>query len=208
MSPLRSSPPHLTPTARETAESVAASDPPARPRGSDQQLVRAAQAGDLDAFGELTRRHAREVNRWAFAILRNEQDSQDVTQEAFLNAWLAMERFRADCAFTSWMYPIVTRLALNSVRQRRVTAVIDHQSHLAEPRGGPEDLAVQARTSDAVLTAVGRLPPAQRAVVTLHHLGGLPYSEIASVTSSTIPAVRSHLYRGRRTLAASLAPWR
>ena len=63
-------------------------------------------------------------------------------------------------------------------------------------------------TVDAVTAAVAALPPAQRVAIVLHHFEGLPTAEVAEITGSTVPAVRSHLFRGRRTLTRTLQEWR
>ena len=71
-----------------------------------------------------------------------------------------------------------------------------------------EDASLAAQPAvDAVTDAVLQLPPTQRAVVVLHHFEGLPYTEIAKLTGSSVPAVRSHLFRARRTLAQTLQSW-
>ena len=101
-------------------------------------------------------------------------------------------------------------------------AVPDHGPPGAEPGhpgpGGPggatspaEEPAQEVErglTADAVTAAVAALPPSQRVVVVLHHFEGLPDQEIARITGSTSPAVRSHLFRGRRTLAKTLQDWK
>ena len=73
---------------------------------------------------------------------------------------------------------------------------------------GPADRVQEALAADAVSKAVAALPPAQRVALVLHQFEGLSYRQIADITHSTVPAVRSHLHRARRTLASTLRDWR
>ncbi len=174
----------------------------------DQELVARARQGDPRAFDELTSRHAGRAYRAALAVLRDRQDAQDTTQDAFLAAWHGLAGFRGDCAFGTWLHHIVTRLALSKASRRRYPVSLDQASRAAGTREGPAETAERAAAVRSVREAVRMLPAAQRSAITLYHLDGLSYARIASLTCTTIPAVRSHLFRGRRALAATLSSWR
>lgn len=88
----------------------------------DRVLVRAAQSGDLDAFEVLLRRHQTPVYRVALRMLRSEADAQDASQEAFVQAWKSLDRFRGDSSFATWMYRIITNRSLNLIARRRAAA--------------------------------------------------------------------------------------
>ena len=173
----------------------------------DAYLVRRAVDGYTDAFELLVARHTAQIYRVALRIVGDRGDAQDVTQETFLAAWQNLTRFRGDSAFTTWLYQIVTRRALNHATRGRTR----HATNLLADI--PDDLMVAGHTTgddasqsavDTVTAAVASLPFSQRIVIVLHHFEGLPYAEIAAVTGSTVPAVRSQLFRARRTLAESL----
>lgn len=174
----------------------------------DQELVRRGQRGDLPSFDELMRRHAVRAYLVALGLLRNHHDAQDTAQDAFLAAWQGLTGFRGDCEFGTWLHPIVTRLALNKASRRRYTVSLDQVSRTAGTRGGPAETAERAAAAASVRAAVRTLPAAQRSAITLHYLDGLSYARIAALTLTTVPAVRSHLFRGRRALAATLSNWR
>jgi RNA polymerase sigma-70 factor, ECF subfamily len=174
----------------------------------DQELVRRGQRGDLEAFDELMRRHLIRAYHVALAVLHDHHDAQDTVQDAFLAAWRGLAGFRGDCEFGTWLHPIITRLALNKASRRRYTVSLDQVSPTAGTYAGPAETAERAAASRSVRAAVRTLPAAQRSAITLHYLDGLSYARIAALTRTTIPAVRSHLFRGRRTLAASLGNWR
>jgi RNA polymerase sigma-70 factor, ECF subfamily len=175
---------------------------------TDRELVRRSQQGDLQAFSELMRRHAGRAYDVALAVLHDHQDAQDTAQDAFLAAWHGLASFRGESEFGTWLHPIVTRLALNKARRHHPTVSLDQGDRVAEAAAGPAEAAERAAAVRSLGEAMRTLPVAQRSVITLYHLDGLPYARIAALTRSTIPAVRSHLFRGRRALAAALGDWR
>ena len=83
-------------------------------------LIKAAQAGDQDAFGQLVRAYDQSVLRLAMNLLRSPEDAQDVYQEAFLRVYRNLNNFRFDCSFHTWLYRIVTNLCLDQMRRRKV----------------------------------------------------------------------------------------
>lgn len=174
---------------------------------NDAYLVGLAQDGYIDAYEELVRRHGPLAYRTALRILGNHEDAQDVAQEAFLAAWRSLDRFRGQASFTTWLYQIVTRQCLTRLRRGRWSATpepVDAPDPAAEPAA-----VIETKHSNATVTrAIEQLPPAQRVAVVLHHIEGLSYAEVAKVTHSTVPAIRSHLFRARRTLARTLQEWR
>src|SRR5215831_8199721 len=83
-------------------------------------LIRAAQAGDQDAFEQLVRTYDQSVLRLAMNLLRSPEDAKDVYQEAFLRVFRNLHNFRFDCSFHTWLYRIVTNLCLDQMRKRKV----------------------------------------------------------------------------------------
>ena len=175
---------------------------------ADRELVRRARQGELQAFDDLVRRYADWAYRVALAVLHNHHDAQDTTQDAFVAAWQGLDSFRGDCEFRTWLHPIVTRTALNKATRRRGTVSLDQASLTARTGADPAETAEQAAAAGSLGAAVRALPVAQRSAITLYHLDGLSYARIAALTLTTVPAVRSHLFRGRRALAAALSSWR
>jgi RNA polymerase sigma-70 factor, ECF subfamily len=179
-----------------------------RPDADDAYLVQRAQDGYLDAFELLVQRYTTLAYRVAYRLVGHPHDAQDVTQESLLAAWEHLAGFRAGSSFSTWLYRIVTRRALNKVTRTRVTESGDLLAAVADTVADPAAAAERAQAADAVTSAVAALPLPQRVAVVLHHLEGLSYADVAAVTGSTVPAVRSHLFRARRTLGTSLAEWR
>jgi RNA polymerase sigma-70 factor, ECF subfamily len=174
----------------------------------DAYLVARAREGYLDACELLVQRHAAMAYRVSLRLCGNHHDAQDIAQEALIAAWENLDRFRADSSFSTWLYQIVTRQTLNKVTRRRGADSLDLLADVADPGAEPAAQAERNLAAGAVTDALAALPFAQRAVVVLHHFEGLSYAEVADVTRSTVPAVRSHLFRARRTLGTKLEEWR
>jgi RNA polymerase sigma-70 factor (ECF subfamily) len=179
-----------------------------KPEVEDAFLVQRAQEGYLDAYSELVHRHGPLAYRVALRMLADHHDAEDVAQESLVAAWQQLPQFKAESSFATWLYRIVSRRALNRITRTKSDGPIDLLDHADDAAAGPARTTERNQAIDAVTQAVTALPPAQRIVVVLHHFEGLSYAEIARVTNSTVPAVRSHLHRARRTLTATLEEWR
>lgn len=178
------------------------------PRTEDAYLVAKAQEGYIDAYELLVQRHSAMAYRVALRLTGNHHDAQDVAQEALISAWEGLAKFRAESSFSSWLYQIVTRRALSKVTRGRAVSLLELLPDVADLAEEPAEQIERNLAVDAVTDALSALPFSQRVVVVLHHLEGLTYAEVASVTGSTEPAVRSHLFRARRALGTMLQEWR
>jgi RNA polymerase sigma-70 factor (ECF subfamily) len=179
-----------------------------RPEVGDGYLVDRARDGYLDAYEILVQRHSAMAYRVALRLCGNHHDAQDIAQDALIAAWENLARFKADSSFSTWLYQIVTRRALNKITRSRAADPADLLDPVADPGAGPAAQAERHLAGEAVTGALAELPLPQRAVVVLHHFEGLSYAEVADVTRSSVPAVRSHLFRARRTLGKKLEEWR
>ena len=174
----------------------------------DAYLVRRAQEGYLDAYAELVDRYSGLAYRVALRVVGNHHDAEDVAQEALVAAWQQLPNFRAQSSFSTWLYRIVTHRALNRVQRQHPSNSLDVIGDVADACAGPAVRLERNLMKDAITDAIQALPPAQRITVVLHHLEGLSYAEVAAVTDSSVAAVRSHLFRARRTLGVALQQWR
>jgi RNA polymerase sigma-70 factor, ECF subfamily len=175
---------------------------------SDAYLVARAREGYLDAYELLVQRHSAMAYRVALRLCSDHHDAQDLAQEALIAAWENLGRFRTDSSFQTWLYQIVTRRALNKLTRRRHTGPLDLLAENPDPGAEPAVQTERNFAIDAVTDALATLPFPQRVAVVLHHFEGLSYAEVAEVTQSSVPAVRSHLFRARRTLGTKLEEWR
>jgi RNA polymerase sigma-70 factor (ECF subfamily) len=178
------------------------------PEVGDNYLVARAREGYLDAYEMLVQRHSAMAYRVALRLCGDHHDAQDIAQEALIAAWQNLDRFKAESSFSTWLYQIVTRRALNKVTRGRRCDLTDLLDDAVDPGTEPAVQAERNLAVDAVTDALAALPFPQRTVVVLHHFEGLSYAEVGEVTHSSVPAVRSHLFRARRTLGKKLQEWR
>ena len=178
------------------------------PDVGDAYLVARAQEGYVDAYEMLVQRHSAMAYRVALRLTGNHHDAQDVAQEALIAAWENLGRFRSRSSFSTWLYQIVTRRALNKVSRGLAASPLDLLPDMADLANEPAERAERNFAIDAVTDALLALPFSQRAVIVLHHFEGLSYAEVAAATGTTEPTVRSHLFRARRALSKKLEEWR
>ena len=172
----------------------------------DAECLRRAQRGDAAAFEVLVRRHQARALRVARNLVADPDEAQDLAQEAFLRVWRSLERFDFQHEFTTWLYRIVTNLAIDHLRRRRATV----STTPAEDADGAglelpdQDAPAPDRRLDAVETAqrvracIASLAPHFQSVLVLRELEGLPCTEIASIVGATHVTVRWRLHRGRK----------
>jgi RNA polymerase sigma-70 factor (ECF subfamily) len=172
----------------------------------DDELVRAALAGDLRAFERLVDRHRDVVLRVAARIV-GEDEAEDVAQDAFLRAYHRLARWRGEGRFRTWLLQIAHNSALDALSERRADPL-----ELAEAAYEAPD--APERTPAARLEAVERrrrldvklkaLSPAHRTVLVLRDVEGLSYDEIAEVADMPLGSVKGRLHRARAQFADAL----
>jgi RNA polymerase sigma factor (sigma-70 family) len=175
---------------------------------ADAALVAAYASGDPSAARRLAERHLGRVLGFAARMLGDRAEAEDVAQEAMLRLWQIAPRWRAgEARVATWLYRVTANLCTDRLRRRRPLPL--------EAAGEPPDPAPSAATAliaadrhAALEAALLRLPDRQRAAVVLRHIEGLSNPEIGAVMEVSVEAVESLIARGRRALAADLAPRR
>lgn len=190
----------------------------ASPREPADESVILARAinGDPRAFETLVRRHQNAMYGVALRIVANPDDAEDVTQNAFVAAWRQLPEFRADAKFSTWMYRIVSNLALNAVRDRgrRAAPVVDLEASgergqwLQRPADDPAAHVEQSALMEAVRAALDRLPDQLRLCWLLREVERCTYQEVADITKVGLDTARGRIYRARLQLAEALSSWR
>ncbi|MDN5750686.1 MAG: sigma-70 family RNA polymerase sigma factor [Pseudonocardia sp.] len=180
---------------------------PALPELDEQTLVVRAQEGDARAFEQLARRHQDALYRLAVRVMGDAGEAEDALQEALLDAWRRIGRFRGDSAFSTWMYRIVTNRCLGMLRRRRPVPV--EQIEAPAPAHDSPERAVERGAGLAALgRAVQELSDDLRICWVLRELEGLSYAEISEITGASENAVRGRIHRARTRLAEVLRSWR
>jgi RNA polymerase sigma factor (sigma-70 family) len=174
---------------------------------TDSTLVEAARDGDVESYGRLVERYQAAAHRTAFALGARD-DTEDVVQEAFVKAFLALGRFRATEPFRPWLLKIVVNEVRNRwrwrVRHRTVVLPLVGEE-LPSPAGSPEQAAEEQETIRSLRDAVVALPSHQREVVVCRYLLELSEAETAHVLGIPGGTVKSRLSRGLAALQAALS---
>jgi RNA polymerase sigma-70 factor (ECF subfamily) len=165
----------------------------------ERRLIRRAQCGDDDAFGQLVVRHQQVIFNIAYRMMGNRQEAEDVAQEAFVKAYQALDRFDTQHLFAPWIRRIATNTALNRIKRRRPETELKEEMLLAE-RPGPESQVIAGEVSERLRAAVAALPPNYRAAIELRHFQGLSYQEMSETLHAPLSDIKSWLFRARRKL--------
>ncbi len=173
---------------------------------SDLDLARAA-VDDLGAFGELIRRHQDFVFGAVLRVVKNRTQAEDLTQEAFMRAFRALDGFRGDAAVRSWLYRIATNLAMNSVTRRREYPSDTMPERPAADRGPARSFEAEELRAH-LREAIAELPDELRVPLVLREYDELSYQEIADTTGLPLNTVRTRLLRARRALRDRMEAWR
>ncbi len=176
----------------------------------DEQLqISAAQQGRLGAFNDLVRTYEQRVYSLCYRMLGDPDSAADATQETFLSAYRALDRFRGG-SFKAWLLRIAANACYDQlrIRQRRPTQSLDHMLHgetddapldLPSPdrTTDPEDRALQAELSREIQHALAQLPDDQRIALIMVDIQGLSYEEIATAMNTNLGTVKSRISRAR-----------
>lgn len=172
-------------------------------------LVERARAGDEAAFEALLEQWLEPAFRTALAILGNDADARDATQDAFLATWRKLRGLRDPERFDAWLYRILVNSCRALRRGRQRTAVreirVSTLAEDAELADDPPD-TTETRTSslDAIERAFERLSVAERTILALHHLEHRPVTEIATLLGVPVGTAKWRLFRARRSLDQAL----
>ncbi|QTF94172.1 RNA polymerase sigma factor RpoE [Halomonas sp. BM-2019] len=185
-------------------------------RETDQQLVERAQRGDSRAFDLLVRKYQHKIIGLIGRYVHDHAEVQDVAQEAFIKAYRALGKFRAESAFYTWMYRIAINTAKNHLvsRGRRPPGsdldivdaeIVDHSGRLADTET-PEAAMARDQLEAAVFEAIDNLPDDLRTAITLRELEGLSYEDIANIMQCPVGTVRSRIFRAREAVDQHIQP--
>jgi RNA polymerase sigma-70 factor, ECF subfamily len=188
---------------------------PNRPDPSaEQQLVRAAQAGDAAAFDQLVRRHQDHLYRLMVRACHHPQDAEEVASEAFLRAYERLRQFEGRSSFISWLGRIATHLCFRRRERAELPAV--SLTELAHEEEGhpdrtpasdaptPEQRALQDEMRRLIRRAIAELPEPDQTVLRLRDIEDLSTAEVSARTGLSVAAVKARLHRARGRLRERL----
>ena len=181
----------------------------------DKQLVDRVRRGDKSAFDLLILKYQHKIISLVGRYLRDQNDIQDVTQEAFIRAYRALPNFRGDSAFYTWLYRIAINTAKNHLvsRSRRPPNTdididdgeFQDNSAVLRDNESPQDILATSQTEEVIFRAIENLPEELKGAVTLREFDGLSYEEIAVIMDCPVGTVRSRIFRAREAIEKRIA---
>jgi len=180
---------------------------------SDERLVELSLDGDEGAFGVLVRRYQRRLTAFLSQLVGDMELARELSQEAFVRAWSALERFNPKYRFSTWLFRIAHNLGIDQLRRRRLLTTplyrTDGEGDEVEvvvpdldkdPLGHLENRALASELREVI----EGLRPEYRELVLLRHFGGLSYQEIADFTDMPLGTVKNKLFRAHSVLRKAL----
>jgi RNA polymerase sigma-70 factor (ECF subfamily) len=174
------------------------------PEVDEDELVLLAKTGDQEAFAALVRQNAEYVFNLAYRLTKNREEAEDLSQEAFVRVWKALPNFRSEAQFRTWMYRIVTNLCYDRLpKLRRELALIEIDQVIeisSAPDRKPEARLLSREMQAELYEVIDNLPQSYRLLITLRHLQGMSYDEIAEATGQPLGTVKAGIHRARKML--------
>ena len=171
---------------------------------SNSELVKKSQLGEKAAFEQLVIRHQELVFSLAYKLTGNREMANDVAQESFIRAWKAIEKFRGDSTFSTWIYRITVNTAwtLRKKAKKHNTLNIDdtYEPIVIDEKKDPELVAINSDLSSVLVSALGKLPLEQRIIVELKNIEGRSHKEIADYLDISVTAAKVRLHRAHQKL--------
>ena len=179
----------------------------------DIALMLLVKEGDEAAFEQLVERHQYRIVGTIAKMLGSDSEAEDVAQHVFVRVWQSRARYSPSAKFTTWLLTITRNLVFNEMRRRRrvqlVPFEVDDGEHPVREHPDSRMLSASDQVQEtelqaAIARAIASLPESQRMAVVLRRYEEMPYEEIAKVLETTVPSVKSLLFRARTDLKERL----
>jgi RNA polymerase sigma-70 factor, ECF subfamily len=170
----------------------------------DGELVTMTLGGRSEAFAALVERYDRAVYHLAYRTLHDVEEAKDAAQEAFFKAYRSLHTFKPGAKFSTWIFAITYHACCDRLNRRKRYSS-EEMPERADPGPGPESQAVALDQARRLHDAIDRLPEKYRTVITLYHLQGKQYDEIAQVLGIPMGTVKTHLFRSKDQLRKILS---
>jgi len=184
----------------------------------EQELVRRARRGDLEAYDDLVRRYQERIYATIYHMTSNHDDANDLAQDTFIKAYQALKSFKGGSSFYTWVYRIAVNKTINFLKQRKGRAHLSLNDLDLNAEHDPDLVALISdktprreanlnELQEKLNEAMQKLSEPHRLVVTLHDVQGLAHEEIAEIMDCNIGTVRSRLFYARQQLQGYLADY-
>jgi len=184
----------------------------------DHEVIQKVLAGDYDAFEVLVDRYKGRVYRHLRKMVKDQSEIQDLLQETFLRAYKGLGSFAGNSSFATWLFKVANNTALMYLRKKR-PELLQHADDIqkmeefefmpasSEFVGTPMEILLSQEGRRKIEEALDDLPLAYRTVIVLKDIEGFSLDEVAEITDSSVPAVKSRLHRGRNFVRATLSSY-
>lgn len=186
---------------------------------SDQEIVALARAGEEAAYRELIRRYERPLFSLLYRMVRDRELAEDLAQETFVKALNAIESYRPEFKFSSWIFKIANNAAIDHLRRRELdTLSLEGSPHAETPdaveatalqigdrQESPLDTVEARELGGQIERAIAQLRPEYRSCILLRHVEGRAYEEIAEIMNLPLGTVKTYIHRARNELRQALA---
>ena len=180
----------------------------------EKTLVAKCVEGETPAFEELVFRYEKKIVAAAYRLCGNREEGEDMAQEAFIKAWRALNGYRGQASFGTWLMAILTnlwrdRLRKNQLPQESLDEVIEGEEgvmrkQFRDGKPGPDDLTEAQEMQEILGGMIQELKPEYKEALILRDVQGFSYEEVAVITGSNLGTVKSRINRGRTLIKAKV----
>jgi len=178
---------------------------------TEKNLVDLSAGGDIEAFETLIREHQKKVYNIALRMTKNPEDAQELAQDTFVRAFIAIKKFRCEASFSTWLYRIAMNVCTDFLRKRNKAVVISMEQgavgseneqpiQLPEDGPGPDELTEKRQLKKLVRKAMDALSAEHRQVLVLRDLMDMSYKDIADTLNMSEGTIKSRINRAREGL--------
>jgi RNA polymerase sigma-70 factor (ECF subfamily) len=179
----------------------------------DFQLIdQAVKDKDQSAFADLMKRYKKPVYHMVLKMVRNVDDAEDLTIEAFSKAFKSLHKFKKDYTFSTWLFRIATNNAIDFIRKKRLDTISINNAYtddngdavgieVVDRKLDPEEATINVQKKELVRIFVDKLPPRYRTLVQLRYFDEYTYEEIAQELDSPLGTIKAQLHRARELLS-------
>lgn len=179
-------------------------------REEDSFLIRRALEGDQRAFKKLKQKYYEAIHSLIYRMIREKEEVEDLTQEAFIKAFTSLSSFNDEYAFSTWLYKIATNNCIDYIRRKKLQTFSidkpidsgdgDYTYELPDLTYKPDQDMMDRQRKKLLEDAINSLPPKYRRVIQLRHTEEKEYQEIAKILNLPLGTVKAHIFRAREML--------
>ena len=208
-------------TKRTQKHTTSGSPPPSLPltkmeqkridsREEDAVLIRRALKGDQRAYRKLRQKYHESIYNLIYRMVRDKDEVEDLTQEAFIKAFMSLSSFNDEFAFSTWLYKIATNNCIDYIRRKKLQTFSidkpieskesDYTYELPDSTYEPDQELIERQKKKLLEDAINSLPAKYRHVIHLRHVEEKEYQEIAAILHLPLGTVKAHIFRAREML--------